>query len=578
MNKPSILFHLLLLLITVFTWGCSDCYEIDEASYSSECLTKSNYGSNSRKWDLTEAVYHLLTGAWIIPQKDPYDLNRLREACKLLAVSPEDVQIVATHYAVKFFPKDEKEQWRIELAEGVSVDYTPFGYESVPYDLTKELDAEPKNSEQILDDCRNIVTYTSLTDDGISIEESYKIPVLYTVWPVEKPLPCDIEYEVDHAVFIPDYLKGGYDENQTALLKAIEREAIHLALGVYPAELSNPARSNDVITLQGYVYHYDSLCDSLIGLHNLKIRFQLGSNCWDTYVQQSGLFSITDEISTAATYKHVFQHPKWKLTNNNSTNPLTVNWGVVSDRFNNSIDTLIITSSYPDVRYSVLPAVNFYYNGSHYIRTWYYDEGIRIIIPGVIGDNVSEFYFTESPTYIKVYENKHNDIGKLTGAVLHEFGHFTMYCECGGYNDYMINYYGIDRLLRESYASYVGWYLAKTMYASWGYTESPPSDFSAQSRQDWVETNYSSSSILKYYSPLFVDLVDNFNQHDIDTSYNNDSIVISANVHLRIREMAAQCKTWDDIKAYLDDYIGIHYTQSQFNSFCAYYNYWYEHI
>lgn len=439
---------------------------------------------------------------------------------------------------------------------------------------------EPKDLGLVLDDCRYIVSYPNINEDGISMPESYRMPVLYTVWPIDKPLPDDIEYEMDHAVFIPNYRQSEKDEVASEILKSVEREAIRLALGYYPKEF-NSAKSNDVITLQGYVFHYDSVLDSAIGLQNLKIRFQLGSNMWDTYVQQSSLFSITEAISTAASYKHIFQHPKWKITNNNSTNPLVDNWGQVSDYWSNVNDIPSMCPVSSTVDYDVLSAVNYYYTGSHPIRTWSYDAGIRIIVPGVNGSNVSEFYPSASPTYIKVYENYHGSLGPLMGAILHELGHFTMYCECGGYDDYMNNYYGIERLLRESYASYVGWYLTKTRYANLGYTEAPSLyDFTGQTRQGWIHTHCSQSTygIYIYYSPVFVDLVDTYNQYDEGPSYNNDVISIPYNVHLRIREMAAQCKTWDDIKDYLDDYVGVYYTQSQFSIFCTPYNYWYEHI
>ena len=570
----------LFLLFTILICGCSKHYEIcDDAPSFSVTATKLFFNKTKER-DLSKAIYHLSTGTWITPQKDPYDLDCIIEACKILGISPGDIPITVTHYAVKIFPKNEKEQWSIELAEGVNVDYTPFNYEPVTYEQNKELGPEPKNKEKIQDDCRYTVTYESVLEGGSSVVENYRIPVLYSIWPIEKPLPEGIEYEIDHNVFIPDYDKGGYDESDKVLLKSIEREAIYLALGFYPTDLSDSNRSNDVITLMGYVYHYDSLCDSLIGQHNLKIRFQLGSNIWNTYVQPNGAFSITDAISTAASYRHVFQHPKWKLTNDNSTSPLQINWGDVSDWWSSINDTPIMSPSSSDVRYSVLPAVNYYYYGTHSIRTWYYDEGIRIIIPGVVGSNASEFYFTDSPTYIKVYENNHNSIGLLFGDVTHELGHFTMYCECGGYNDYMTNYYAIDKLLRESYACYVGWYLTKTRYATLGYTESPPNDFTGEAMQHWSRTKYDVSTygIYIYYSPMFVDLVDTYNQSTPGYYYNYDDYSITTNVHLRIREMAAQCKTWEDIKDYLEDYVGISLTQSQFNNFCFPYNYWYEHI
>lgn len=563
-----------LFAVVLFFIGCAKKLDIQETqNTTSTLMTKAQYDVTSHNYDLSKAIYHLSTETWIIPQNDPYDLNRILEARDKVGLSSDSCPINATHYAIKFFPKNEEEQWAIELLEGIKVDYTPFNYQLVNNTINQELGAEPKNRDLVLDDCRYFISYPCVNEDGLETNETYRIPVLYTVWPIEKPLPESFEYEIDHMVFIPDYRNHNINDQKKKALKLVEREAIHLALGYYPSEFSNPDRSNDVVTLQGYIYHYEPFLDTLVGQQNLKLRFQLGSNIHDTYVQQSGLFSITEAISTAASFKHVFQHPKWKLTYNNSTNPIEINWGEVSYWWPNANSTPVMSPGSSNVQYDVLPAVNFYYSGSHSIRTWYYESGMRIIIAceNSGSSTTASFYYGASPTYIKVYENQHGNENLIMGSVLHELGHFTMYGECGGYN----NYVDIDKLLRESYASYVGWYLTKTRYSYLGYTESPSLyDFTGQSRQSWRKTGSSTN----YYSPLFVDLVDTLNQSSLNSYCNNDQISISSSVHYYIRQMAAQCKTWGDIKSTLSSFVGLYYTQSEYNSFIAPYNYWYEHI
>lgn len=84
--------------------------------------------------------------------------------------------------------------------------------------------------------------------------------------------------------------------------------------------------------------------------------------------------------------------------------------------------------------------------------------------------------------------------------------------------------------------------------------------------------------IIPQNDPLFVDLVDTLNQSSLNSYCNNDQISISSSVHYYIRQMAAQCKTWGDIKSTLSSFVGLYYTQSEYNSFIAPYNYWYEHI
>ena len=112
---------------------------------------------------------------------------------------------------------------------------------------------------------------------------------------------------------------------------------------------------------------------------NLKIQFKLGSNIWETYTQSNGYFSITNAIPLEATYSQIFQHPRWKITMENSTSPISYTLGTVQDAWHNNTDKTFTTYSYAEFPvYEILRAVNYYYNGNHSIRTWHYDEGIRI--------------------------------------------------------------------------------------------------------------------------------------------------------------------------------------------------------
>ncbi len=515
------------------------------------------------------------TGKWIVPQQDPYDLTIFRKAVDSVGLSNEDLSINATHYAIKFFPKNEEEQWDIELTDGVKVDYTPFNYTTVPYEADKQLGPKPHNKSLIIDDCKYVVNYSVMCKDDIEeeiVSETYRIPVLYTIWPIDKTLPQGIEYEIDHFVFLPDYKRNLNEGSTNKILKAVEREAINLALGSYPKEFEDATRDNDIITLKGYVYRQDPLIDSLIGQHNLKVRFKLGSNIYDTYVQQDGFFSVTGAINTSFSHNHVFQHPKWKITNASDSAPTIFNWGTVSLKWHSIDDIPVMIPNSSPSYYAVLPAVNFYYNGSHSIRTWHYNSGIRIIMTGVVSENNSpaSFYYGSSPTYIKVNEDWAGVDNKLMGSVLHEFGHFTMFCECGGYN----NFITVDDLICESYASYAGWYLTTRRYGLLGCPESPSIyGYTGQSRQTWQKTGDST----RVYSPLFVDLVDAYNQSSYNSIYNDDDITLGPFVHTLIRNMASQCRTWSHVRSSLSTYVGQYYTQSEFDSFADPYDYWYEH-
>lgn len=550
--------------------GCSKLKETNHFNSLSSRLATDDSFLEIEKFSIDKAVYHLSTHTWIVPQKDPYEINTIKKACVLAGVCPEDVPIKTTHFAVRFFPKDEEEQWYIELMEDVKVDYTPFNYSPLTYDQNKQLGPAPTDRSFILDDCRYTVSYPVDNDECIgNVDETYRLPVLYAIWPAAKPFPKTIEHEIDHEVFLPDYNMVTNGGDNAAKLKAVEKEAIKLAIGYYPKDFVGLTKSNDIVTLQGYVYKYDFFIGELVGQQNLKIRFQLGSNMWDTYVQENGFFSVTGAISSAAAYKHIFQHPRWKITPADSTNPAVFTWSTVSYYWNSINDIPTLSPGSSPSYYSVLPAVNFYYYGSHSIRTWYYDSGIRITMAGVNGDGVSaSFYYSANPAYIVVYENDANNDNLMMGDVLHELGHFTMRGECGGGDNYAL----VHKLIRESYASYVGWYLTKRRYNLLGYTASSETEnFTGQFRQWWKKTSSS------FYSPMFVDIVDTYNQSTYNSIYNNDPISIGTLVHTRIREIVSQCRTWSQVRQSLLYYVGSCYTQSEFNDYAAPYDYWFEH-
>ncbi len=139
------------------------------------------------------------------------------------------------------------------------------------------------------------------------------------------------------------------------------------------------------------------------------------------------------------------------------------------------------------------------------------------------------------------------------GTVCHELGHLRHYFKI---NDYYFYYYGgITKLIKESYASYVGWMVGEDYYLSKGFVK--PYDgylINRQGRQFW----YSNSS---NYSPLFVDLIDSYNQGYYDSIYPFDQL--SSVPPLIVDTMVKQDNTVEDVFDHLDDYIGVYYTSSE---------------
>ncbi len=116
------------------------------------------------------------------------------------------------------------------------------------------------------------------------------------------------------------------------------------------------------------------------------------------------------------------------------------------------------------------------------------------------------------------------------GSTLHELGHMAQYNR-----NTFTGYLTTSNLLLESWASYVGWYVGEAYYTSLGWVKPPETDYSNitnQSRQFWMSTNDN-------YSPMFVDLIDGYNQRARGTTYPNDNISVTNNsVHSQILYVA----------------------------------------
>lgn len=546
---------------------------------------------------LEQAIYNPSTESWMVPQKDPYALDNMQQAydnllagkyARVLTRSQSSEfsgahQLEPTHYCLKIYPRNEAEQWEVELMEDVKVAYIPFDYVQLTEAEVQRVSAMTRASDANTFD---EVSHHSVTDDYTSAEGETQtvtqvMPVLYVVWPCNKPLPQQMDYVVDYPVLIPPHntstTRSATGLN-TVALQAVETEAISLALGI-PAspQVMTMTVDDRIRMINGTVLYYDTSLKANVPQANLKQRVQLGSNIWEDYSDSNGYFMMEGQIPNEATYYHVFQHPKWKITTASSTSPHVVNWGSVGTwwpYFGSWAITMHPTSSLPI--YLINPAVNYFYNGSHSISTWSYADGIRIIALAETPEYTNgSFHSSKSENaYIKIY-NKHQDkTARLAGTVLHELGHFTHYCERGS----STKFHNVNTLIKESFASYVGWHVGENYYSSLGYIkESSGEDITGNNQQSWTPDtwfDFGNGNDLKFYSPLFVDLIDTHNQGE--GKYSGYLIeTVSKLPHSIIKSIAAESTSWSSIKAKLQQYIGVCYTQDQFDEYCLPYDYWF---
>lgn len=250
--------------LLVGLWGCSD---LDE-TYERENFQTDE---STQSYSLENVTYHGGTGSYMIPQNDPYTLMNFQNAYVKLANGNSDqvltrsqmnyfyenAQLEATHYALKVFPKDEKEQWEIELMEDIKVTYIPFDYVQLPEDSEEQLKSISTRSETPI--YPEVSPYGVVYDDFETLEdipteiETIIMPILYVVWPCDKPLPEGIDYVIDYEVFLPPYSEEPTRSStglSTETLQMLENEAISLALGI-STQTRAKTRSTVIRTLAG---------------------------------------------------------------------------------------------------------------------------------------------------------------------------------------------------------------------------------------------------------------------------------------------------------------------------------------
>ena len=95
-------------------------------------------------------------------------------------------------------------------------------------------------------------------------------------------------------------------------------------------------------------------------------------------------------------------------------------------------------------------------------------------------------------------------------------------------------------------------------------------NFPPGANQHWEKTD--SPTINGNYSPLFIDLNDDYNQRTDGIVYNND--LISGIPHNMMSTMVSGMQTWPQLRTRLFDYVGIYFTYPEYTEFAAPYDYY----
>ena len=441
--------------------------------------------------ETVETVYHPATNTV---------LAKVSEDSRLISTKAED----ATHYAVKFLPKSTNELFTLIRTENVMTSYYPFGY--MPTNLSR---SESTSDSEVFDENPYTETYTN-PDDPEDVFVT-TLPVIYAYWPIAQALPEDIDYEMCFPVRMP-----GDDNGREEMTR--DPSFLHQ----YPM----------------YIRTYDSKLASYVPMRNLKVRLSYGTVWADLYTGSNGyvlidpmtLYNVSTFLeSRDVTVTLIYETGKWIISSDNATNPIHVQLGAIKDIWttidleDTQADPYYLNLASSTKECEIHRAVDYYHNSTHQLTSFIDSDEEGVVIHAMSTSNGSRAgtdFSTNTPT-ILVYNNsgQNQTQERYIGSIIHELGHVHQYYVKNVNSSTFLAY---DRSFLESYASYVGWLVGEYYYTSKGYVKSGPGeDLCQQSRQTWY---YGSTGEFSYYTPFYVDLIDQYNQYTTGTSLPDDPI------------------------------------------------------
>ena len=502
--RTFLFLFLLICISSLFLFSCTK--NIAEFSSSNDSLTKSYEKSE---------VFNEASGLWLTPQEIPYTTKNMRLAhSRLLSGDshykvPSDIlpelmnlkDVSASHWAISISPINLSQQRALERDSTILISYIPFGY-----DIAQGLNDSMCGDVCIEEDCQQF-----LDCDSLSVSEEITPSILYAIWPVGKQVPDSLDYSIEYELYLPSYYSDNHMPSEAEVI--LEKEALYLVginadEGLTKAdEPRQPAYSDGRDGRQGYVKVYDNSICSYVPLPDVKVQIGVaGVPMLSQYTDSDGFFafSITSPISYSLNF--ILQTGDWTITEYGSSAAVIVNAGRVRDYWPSSSDTFAIINLSGNNTTTIQRALSsLRNNGCNNTPYWTLSPNMEITYNDNVHPSGYLGTFTPSTRDINIYYQ--NSSKRLIGTVIHEVGHAIQMESKGSIDLYYLN----PKILRESFASFMGWYYGCQYYVDLGiYSSFPVTDITGNNRQRWHKTD---TTIYRNYSPIFIDMVDARNQH-----------------------------------------------------------------
>ena len=424
----------------------------------------------------------------------PYDLASMqKEFDNYLGVS-DSIFLPPTHQAIILHLNSMRDLHAIEADSSLIV--FPFVFGEPISSAPSIRGASHSSAVQFLfaegnDQCEEIV-------NDYSVNVSSSISVL---WPLNKQLADTLSYDFCYNAFVPEYY--------------------HMIVGEQKSEIvcwvnSNlQSRSTTGFNLPSRLSSFDNRLNDYVALKNVAIFIVRSSNFASVSTDSNGYFTIPGNLNYDDTSLYCVlldcNSTTFCVRDSVSNNAIILPLGTIGDTYHNSVPALFkLPWSFET---DIYQAAWYYFHGSNDeldTLTSYSESGNSIDIYAIETGNAYGRFFYHVPASashlprISIYRAGRTSSSQIFGTVLHELGHASHYIS----TNLPSTFANITPFIKESFASFTGWYNVKCFYSSVATTDSAVNNICSQGRQSWNNTITTGLN----YTPLFVDLHDSYNQ------------------------------------------------------------------
>ena len=387
------------------------------------------------------------------------------------------------------------------------------------------------------------VRYYPPEENNIYICDAEEAPVidLYPIdvyWPVWKNIPEDYKYVHNGDTYIPSVEEGSETRAQVPLSISGQVRAYDNRLNQYKPVMHAKIRYYSLVS--GNLVLRNTTTDSL-GYFTLNRPDTIMDI--DMYLENSN-FVVRDSITTSVkviSLRNIGLHPGY-LQKDLSSNFFLDVYQAASYYFYKNNDLLSQITKYSSESSLDIFAVNSPSPTGNTRGSF------------TCGGNISPYITVFNPEY----SNYTGAASKIFGTTLHELGHATHY-----FFDGYMSFLFVHKLIRESFASFFGWYNVKEYYSDVITDHASVNAICTQGRQQWTPSP-DPTALLNPYSPFYIDLYDDFNQYYFLPDAMNDPISgVPVSI---IIDSSLGHTSFQTVLSYLSTYVGQYYTSSEFST------------